>query len=194
VETELPTEDLAAVFFLSREKPAAGHSLEQLLRTAGVQGLRLEPRVPGLFIGTWADMPCEGSLAELNDSSVLWIRFGRSSFFDQIYPRPEDDHLESEPGLLLVQAFRDACDALEADVGMLLTQPWQASDEWIAEQAWAVSGLFSIHLRYQGIGLLYLNTERVQAQSAHAVLDENDQLPAQHGRLYFVGLGRQRWS
>ncbi len=187
-------DDLAAVFFISREKPTARKPLAELLATAGVQGLQVEPRVKGLFNGTWAGLPCHGALVERKDYLLLWISFGQGSFLEQIYPRPEDERMESEPGLSLVHSFRDACDALEVDVGMFLTQNWQASDEWVAEQEWAVSGLFSIHLRSQGIGLLYLDSERVEAQSAHAVLDVHDQLPARRGRLYFAERGRERWS
>lgn len=186
-------DDLAAVFFISREKPTARKPLAELLATAGVEGLQPDPRVEGLFNGTWAGLPCQGALVERKDYLLLWSSFGQGSFLERLYPRPEDERLESEPGLLLAQAFRDACDALEVDVGMFLTHNWQASDEWVAEQEWAVSGLFSIHLRSQGIGLLYLDSERVEAQSAHSVLDAHDQLPAWRGRLYFSGHGRERW-
>ncbi|WP_434390615.1 hypothetical protein [Melittangium boletus] len=186
-------DDLAAVFFISRETPTARRTLAELLAIAGAEELQPDSRVEDLFSGTWAGLPYRGALVERKDHLLLWVSFGQGRLLEQLYPRPKDEHLESAPGLLLAQAFRDACDALKVDVGMFLSHNWQASDEWMAEQEWAVSGLFSIHLRAQGIGLLYLDRERVEAQSAHPVLDEHDQLPARHGRLYFSGRGRERW-
>ncbi|ADO74607.1 uncharacterized protein STAUR_6850 [Stigmatella aurantiaca DW4/3-1] len=181
------------MFFLSREKPPTREPLARLVALAGVQNPRMDSRVEGLLTGTWAGLACECSVAEREDYRLLWISFGQGLFRDRISPRPDDELLESEPGLQLVHAFRDTCDALAADTGMLLTHNWQATDEWLAEQEWAVAGLFSLHLRSLGIGLLYLNSERVQAQSSQPRLDAHDQLPAQRGRLYFSGRGRDRW-
>lgn len=186
-------DDVAAVFFISREKPIANRSLKELLAIADVRELRPDPRVEGLFNGTWADLPCMGAVVERSLYRVLWISFNYGSFLDRVFPRPEDDQLESEPGLQLVHAFRDAGDALEVDVGMFLTHNWQASDEWVEELEWAVIGLFSIVLRSKSIGLLYLDAERVEEQSPNALLDEHDQLPARRGRLYFSGRGSKRW-
>lgn len=186
-------DDIAIVFFLSREKPTTREPLARLLAIAGVQDPRPDSRIEGLLTGTWAGLACECSVVEREDYRLLWICFGHGFFLERIYPRPDDELLESEPGLSLVHAFRDACDALNADVGMFLTHNWQASDEWIAEQEWAVAGLFSLHLRSLGIGLLYLDSERVGAQSPQPKLDAHDQLLAQRGRLYFAGRGRDRW-
>jgi len=186
-------DDVAAVFFISREKPTAHRTLAELLSIADVHELRPDPRVEGLFNGSWAGLPCMGAVVEKEHYRLLWVSFSYGSFIDRVHPRPDDDSFESEPGLPLVHVFRDACDALEADVGMFLTSNWQASDEWVDELEWAVLGLFSIVLRSKGIGLLYLDAERVEAQSPQALLDEHDQLPARRGRLYFSGRGSKRW-
>lgn len=184
--------DVAAVFFISRERPAAALSLEELLRTSGATELRPDSHVEGLLACDWAGLHCLGAVVEHTDYRQLWLSFPQGDLLDRLYPRPEDDRLEAEPGLSLVYAFRDACDALQVDAGMLLTQNWQAEQEWVDSHEWAVLAFSNAHLRYQGIRLLYLDEERVSGEPPHPVLDAHDQLPARRGRLYFGGSGRHR--
>lgn len=186
-------DDIAAVFFIDREKPIARAPLSTLLTIAGGRDFRPDPETKNLMSGTWADIPCDGSVAERKYYRQLWISFQHSCFMERVYPRPEHERLEDETGLSLVQAFQNTCDSLEVDVGMLLTHNWQASDEWMIEQESAVLDPTSIHLHFQGVGLLYLDQERVRVQPSHPIFDGREQLPTQRGRLYFSGFGRERW-
>ena len=181
---------VAAVFFISRERSTAGFSLEKLLQLAGARDVVPDERVEGVVSCHWANLYCESGIVEHEHYSQLWLNFLKNDLLERLYPRPEDDRLEAEPGLSLVYAFRDACDALEVDAGMLLGTLWQAEQEWVDSQEWAVLAFANAHLRYESIKLLYLDEDRVSGEPPHPVLDARDQLPARRGRLYFSGAGR----
>ena len=103
---------------------------------------------------------------------------------------PADTPVARDPSLALAAAFRDACVALDAEVGAVLTLPQHHAPGWLADLYHDVLGCDGDALVRAAAGLLYLDDRLARGVRVPA---NRDRLPTPRGLAVFAGHGARRW-
>ena len=180
---------LAAGFFVPR---AADSTLEALAERAGVRELRPSLGSGASFEGVWASLHAQVGCMRLQLHDLLWIQLRQRELLDaRALDLPADLPLADDPNLPQAEAFRDACLALGAEVGVFVTHIAQADIDRMADDFYRyVLGFDAEALARSSVGLLYLD-ERMREGFAPAA--RRDTLPSPRGLVLFASRGQARW-
>ena len=180
---------LAAGFFVPR---AEGIALEALAARAGVCDLQRATGTGAQFDGVWAGLHVQVGCSRLQLHDLLWIQLRQRELLDaRALNLPADLPLSDDPNLRQAEAFRDACLALGAEVGVFITHLAQAEIDRIAGDIYRhVLGVDAEALAQSSVGLLYLD-ERMREGFTPPV--GRDTLPSSRGLVLFAGRGQARW-
>jgi hypothetical protein len=184
---------ISAAFFMARDGEA-GDALEAMAARAGVTGAR---RGEGSTYerahlrGRWAGLGAVVGATRLAAHDCLRIELREADFLAQRpLELPPELALAADPSLTLAEAFRDACLALPAEAGAVLSLPQHNDPRAIAELYRDVLGANPDALVRAAVGLLYLD-ERLGRGTV--VPPGRDTLPVPRGLAVFAGHGRSRW-
>lgn len=183
---------LTAAFFVARENSAP--TVEELATRAGVlggrRGVGSEFEASHMH-GQWAGLAVRVGLVRMQLHDCLRILIRQQDFFAlRSAELPIDLPLSADPCLPLATAFRDACLALPAEVGLFITHLGPADADPADGLYHHVLGRDAAALAQSFPGLLYLD-ERMSAGFQHS--SNRDTLPVDHGVLLFAGCGPARW-
>lgn len=144
----------------------ADRPLEDLLVTAGATDI--DPPMCG-----WAGMTCRAYLHE----AMLVLTFFRD--FD------ED---------ALVEAFEQACEALEPDAALVVTHPDEAGVDALRRIGAQVAEADATALAARRFGLLYVSDKLAEYQTGGWIGAGREVIPTVGGQLIFGGEGAHRLS
>jgi len=180
---------LTAAYFVPRT--GAGAALEALAEAAGVRDARRVTGAAAPLDGVWAGLGAQIGCSRLQLHDLLWIRISQRAFLDaRALDAPADLPLARDPNLPQAEAFRDACLALTAEVGVFVTHPAEAEIDRIEALYRHVLGLDAEALARSSVGLLYLD-ERMR--DAFRPPPDRDTLPVARGLVLFARRGDARW-
>jgi hypothetical protein len=179
---------LAAGFFVPRTDTA----LEALAACAGVCDVRDASGSGATHSGMWAGLHVQIGRNRLQLHDLLWIQLRQRELLDaRPLDLPADLPLADDPNLRQAEAFRDACLALGAEVGVFVTHVAQAEiDRMVGDIYHHVLGVDAEALARSFVGLLYLD-ERMR--EGFTPPPGRDTLPSPRGLVLFVGHGEARW-